>query len=67
MGSATNAATLLSSVTLGITVFGERLHQGGGRLVIVVVALGVVLVGALLLARAPLPEPTARRTTVSPR
>ncbi|HEV7189485.1 MAG TPA: DMT family transporter, partial [Blastococcus sp.] len=65
--AATNAATLLSSVTLGITVFGERLHHGGGRLVIVVAALGVVLLGVLLLARAPLPEPTARGTTVSPR
>ena len=55
--AATNAATLLSSVTLGITVFGERLHHGNGRLVLVIAALAVVLVGVLLLARAPLPEP----------
>ena len=65
--AATNAATLLSSVTLGITVFGERLHHGSGRLVLVVVALAVVLAGVLLLARAPLPEPSTRGTPVSPR
>jgi hypothetical protein len=64
--AATNAATLLSCVTLGITVFGERLHHGNGRLVLVTVALIVVLVGVLLLARAPLPEARARGTTVSP-
>jgi drug/metabolite transporter (DMT)-like permease len=55
--AATNAVNLLSSVTLGITVFGERLQHGNGRLVLVGVALAVVLVGVLLLARAPLPEP----------
>jgi drug/metabolite transporter (DMT)-like permease len=64
--AATNAATLLSSVTLGITVFGERLQHGSGRLVLVTVALAVVLVGVLLLARAPLPEARARGTAVSP-
>ena len=55
--AATNAVTLLSSVTLGITVFGERLRHGDGRLVIVALALAVVLAGVLLLARAPLPGP----------
>jgi drug/metabolite transporter (DMT)-like permease len=57
--AATNAVTLLSSVTLGITVFGERLQHGDGRLVVVALALAVVLVGVLLLARTPLPEPGA--------
>jgi len=57
--AATNAVTLLSSVTLGITVFGERLQHGDGRLVVVALALAVVLAGVLLLARAPLPEPGA--------
>src|SRR4051794_12397889 len=55
--AATNAVTLLCSVTLGITVFGERLQHGDGRLALVAVALALVLAGVLLLARAPLPEP----------
>lgn len=46
--AATNAVTLLASVTLGITVFGERLHSGGGRLALVVVGLALVLVGVVL-------------------
>ncbi|HEV7210366.1 MAG TPA: DMT family transporter [Blastococcus sp.] len=58
--AATNAVTLLVSVTLGVTVFGERLHRGGGRLALVVVGLALVLVGVLLLARAPAPRPDER-------
>jgi drug/metabolite transporter (DMT)-like permease len=75
--AATNAVTLLCSVTLGITVFGERFQHGDGRLALVAVALAVILIGVLLLARAPLPEPeepppsadgamSASRTTTPP-
>jgi hypothetical protein len=55
--AATNAVTLLISVTLGITVFGEKLHRGGGHLALVVLGLALVLVGVILLARAPAPQP----------
>ena len=58
--AATNAVTLLVSVTLGVTVFGERLHRGGGHLALVVVGLALVLVGVVLLARAPAPRPGDR-------
>jgi drug/metabolite transporter (DMT)-like permease len=53
--AATNAVTLFISVTLGVTVFGEKLNRGGGALALVAVGLVLVLVGVLLLARAPTP------------
>lgn len=53
--AATNAVTLLISVILGTTVFGEKLQRGGGHLALVVVGLALVLVGVTLLARAPAP------------
>jgi drug/metabolite transporter (DMT)-like permease len=49
--AATNSATLLSSVVLGITVFGESFASG--HMVAVVSGLGVTLIGILLLSRAP--------------
>jgi hypothetical protein len=54
--AATNAVTLFISVTLGVTVFGERLNRGGGALALVVLGLALVLVGVVLLARAPAPR-----------
>ena len=58
--AATNAVTLFISVTLGVTVFGETLHRGGGHLALVAVGLALVLVGVILLARAPAPRPGER-------
>ena len=69
--AATNAVTLLISVTLGSTVFGEKLQRGGGHLALVAVGFALVLVGVVLLARAPAPgaeeasdlqQPPAART-----
>jgi drug/metabolite transporter (DMT)-like permease len=53
--AATNAVTLFISVTLGVTVFGEKLNRGGGALALVAVGLVLVLVGVILLSRAPAP------------
>lgn len=53
--AATNAVTLFVSVTLGVTVFSERLNRGGGALVLVVLSLVLVPAGVVLLARAPAP------------
>jgi drug/metabolite transporter (DMT)-like permease len=68
--AATNAVTLVSSVILGTTVFGERLQHGEGRLALVALALASVLTGVLLLARAPLPArkgpPASTAGTVPP-
>jgi drug/metabolite transporter (DMT)-like permease len=58
--AATNAVTLFISVTLGVTVFGEKLNRGGGALALVAVGLTLVLVGVTLLARAPAPRPGER-------
>jgi drug/metabolite transporter (DMT)-like permease len=58
--AATNAVTLFISVTLGVTVFGEKLNRGGGALALVAVGLALVLVGVTLLARAPAPRPGER-------
>jgi drug/metabolite transporter (DMT)-like permease len=48
-----NAMTLLSSIALGLTVFGESLHSSGGLLLAVIVGLALILVGVVVLARAP--------------
>jgi drug/metabolite transporter (DMT)-like permease len=53
--AATNAVTLFISVTLGVTVFGEKLNRADGALAFVVLGLFLVLVGIVLLARAPAP------------
>jgi drug/metabolite transporter (DMT)-like permease len=49
--AATNSATLLSSVVLGLTVFGESFAPG--HLVAVVSGLAITLIGIVLLSRAP--------------
>jgi drug/metabolite transporter (DMT)-like permease len=51
-----NALTLLSSVVLGLTVFGETLGSGTGSRVAVVAGLALAALGIAMLARAPLPE-----------
>jgi TRAP-type C4-dicarboxylate transport system permease small subunit len=56
LGTVTNAVTLLISVALGVTVFGEKMHRGGGHLALVAVGLALVLLGVILLARAPAPQ-----------
>jgi uncharacterized membrane protein len=55
--AATNATTLLTSVTLGLTVFGETFARGPGHLAAVVGGLALALVGVVLLARAPAAAP----------
>ena len=64
--AATNAVTLFVSVTLGVTVFGEKLHRGGGHLALVAVGLALVLMGVVLLARAPAPRPGGGPPDVEP-
>ncbi|MGZ4544249.1 MAG: DMT family transporter [Blastococcus sp.] len=54
--AATKAMTLLTSVTIGITVFGERLQHGNGRLAVVAAGLALVLVGVTMVARGPVAE-----------
>jgi drug/metabolite transporter (DMT)-like permease len=48
--ASSNATTLVISVVLGITVFGETLSAGGGRLAPALIGLVVAVVGVLLLA-----------------
>ena len=59
--ASSNAVTLFAGVVLGVTVFGERLARGDGRLVPALVGLGAALVGVAALAGAPQPESTATR------
>jgi drug/metabolite transporter (DMT)-like permease len=54
--ASSNAVTLLSSVVLGISVFGETLAHGNGRLAPAVIGLGAAFVGIVVLAGAPPPE-----------
>jgi len=56
--ASSNAVTLFTGVVLGITVFGETLAHGDGRLVPAVLGLAAALVGVVLLAGAPPPEAT---------
>jgi drug/metabolite transporter (DMT)-like permease len=51
-----NAVTLVASVVLGITTFGESLKGGGGRLLPAFVGLAVTVVGIGLLAAANPPD-----------
>ena len=51
--AATNSVALLSSVALGLTVFGEKFTSGPGHLAAVVVGLAAVLLGIVLLSRTP--------------
>jgi len=55
--AATNSVMLLSSIWLGITVFGEHFRRGGGALLAVLAGLVLMLAGVHRLATAPLPAP----------
>jgi drug/metabolite transporter (DMT)-like permease len=54
--ASSNTVTLFAGVVLGITVFGETLQRGAGRLVPAILGLGLTLFGVSLLAGAPPPE-----------
>ena len=56
--AATNSATLLTSVVLGLTVFGEAFAGGTGRLAAVAGGLALALLGVVLLASAPAAAPS---------
>jgi len=60
--ASSNAVTLFVSVVLGISVFGETLSHGSGRLVPAIVGLAVAVVGIALLAGSAPPS----RTPVTP-
>jgi drug/metabolite transporter (DMT)-like permease len=49
--AASNATTLVVSVLLGVTVFGETLSNGQGRLLPAVIGLALAVVGVMVLAR----------------
>ena len=53
--ASSNAVTLFAGVILGITVFGESLARGDGRLVPAILGLVAALAGVVLLAGAPPP------------
>ncbi len=55
--ASSNTVTLFAGVGLGVTVFGESLQSGAGRLVPAIVGLGLALFGVTLLAGAPQPDP----------
>ena len=57
--ASSNAVTLLMSVVLGITVFGESLSRGDGRLVPAVIGLAMTVVGIVLLAGSEPPPSSA--------
>ena len=50
--AASNASTLVFSVTFGIVIFDERLVHGGGRVALALVALAIAVVGVVQLATA---------------
>lgn len=57
--ASSNAVTLFASVVFSVTVFGEKLSHGNGRLAPAVLGLGVTLFGMVLLAgREEQPSPT---------
>lgn len=53
--ASSNAVTLFASVTFGLTVFGESLSHGHGRLVPAIIGLAHALIGIVLLAGAKPP------------
>ena len=53
--ASSNAVTLFASVTFGLTVFGESLSHGLGRLVPAIIGLALALIGIVLLAGAKPP------------
>jgi drug/metabolite transporter (DMT)-like permease len=56
--AATNATTLLACVVLGLTVFDESIREGTGHLAAVLAGLALALLGIVLLAAAPAPQPS---------
>ncbi|MGP8064570.1 MAG: hypothetical protein ACLP5O_18755 [Acidimicrobiales bacterium] len=54
--ASSNAVTLFASVIFGVTVFGQRLSSGNGRLAPALIGLTVALVGAVLLAGTKPPQ-----------
>ena len=54
--ASSNAVTLFGSVVLGVSVFGEKLSSGQGRLAPALLGLAVALVGIVLLAGAKPPD-----------
>lgn len=56
--TSSNAVTLFASVVLGLTVFGETLSHGHGRLAPAIIGLAFAMVGIVLLAGAK-PPPAA--------
>ncbi len=66
--ASSNAVTLFASVAFSVTVFGEELSDGGGRLAPAVLGLAVALVGMVLLAGSEeRPSPTPPSQTERPR
>jgi drug/metabolite transporter (DMT)-like permease len=61
--ASSNAVTLFASVIFGVTVFGETLSHGHGRLAPAIIGLAIAMVGIVLLAGAKPPlaaEPMPR-------
>ena len=54
--ASSNAMTLLGSVLLGVTLFGETLSDGGSHTLAAVVGLLLAVVGIVALARGPAPD-----------
>ncbi len=59
--AASNAASLTTSVLLGVVIFQETLSKGQGRLSPALIALGIAVYGVMLLA-SPEPVPPDRKT-----
>jgi drug/metabolite transporter (DMT)-like permease len=57
--ASSNALTLFGSIIFGVTVFGESLSNGGGRLGVSVASLVAVVIGMGLLARSGEPVASA--------
>ncbi len=55
--ASSNAVSLFASVVFGVTVFGESLSDGNGRLAPAILGLGIALGGIVLLAGAKPPRP----------
>ena len=60
--AAINVANMLASITIGLTVFGESLAHGNGRIAISLAAIAATVVGVVTLVGDPRDhvEPAAR-------
>ena len=69
--ASSNAVTLFASVVFGLTVFGESLSHGHGRLAPAIIGLATAMAGIILLAGAnppaPQPIPPAGSPHLAPR